>query len=210
MPVQRKKKDVAGQANEDRRSGNRFTTVFQVARVETDAGSEHLCLIRNIGPGGVMLETPVPVETGTRLHIEPKVCAPLKGTVCWVKDKHAGIAFDDPIDVESYLRTARPLPSGQVPRRPRVSAGFQGQLRIGRDWYPVQILDLSQGGAKVEAEIIIEQGVAVELCVERSVSLHAHVRWMRNGQAGLIFVRALSIADLAKWTGPAASGAAAA
>ncbi|PKP93719.1 MAG: hypothetical protein CVT77_04510 [Alphaproteobacteria bacterium HGW-Alphaproteobacteria-16] len=193
----------------DRRAGERFTTLFQVARVLTEDGTQRLCLIRNIGPGGLMLETYTPFEPGTRVRVEPKMCGSLTGTICWAREKHAGIAFDQPIEVQEYLKSCT-LPEGQVPRGPRVITGRRGRLRVGPIWHLVNVIDLSQGGAKVETDLPVEMNAQVELSIDRFTSLPGRVRWIRDERVGITFTSALPLADLAHWTAmlpPATSGA---
>ena len=87
---------VAPDANlvSDQRADERFTTLFRVARVVVEDGGQHLCLIRNIGAGGLMLETYAPFDTGTAVRVEPKGSPPVSGKICWVKDKNAGVILD--------------------------------------------------------------------------------------------------------------------
>ena len=61
----------------DRRADDRTTTLFQVARLLTERGAQHLCLIRNIGPGGMMLEIYAPLEAGMRVDAEIVDSVPL-------------------------------------------------------------------------------------------------------------------------------------
>ena len=150
-------------AGEDRRADERMTTLFQVARLLTDQGAQHLCLIRNIGSGGMMLELYAPLEPGTRVRIEPKVCDPVGGVVRWAQAGQAGIAFDAPIDVHNYLHTHHVLLPDQLPRCPRVTTQLRARLRIGAVWHLVPLIDLSQGGAKVETDLPVELGQGVEI-----------------------------------------------
>lgn len=186
-------------AGEDRRADERMTTLFQVARLLTDQGAQHLCLIRNIGSGGMMLELYAPLEPGTRVRIEPKVCDPVGGVVRWAQSGQAGIAFDAPIDVHNYLHTHHVLLPDQLPRCPRVTTQLSARLRIGAVWHLVPLIDLSQGGAKVETDLPVELGQGVEIDIAGIGTLGAHVRWVRGERIGLVFTSALRLARLAEW-----------
>lgn len=191
--------ETALRGGEDRRADHRTTTLFQVARLITADGAQHLCLIRNIGPGGMMVELYAPLEPGMRVRIEPKLCDPLDGAVRWVQERRAGIAFDDPIDVHTYLHVHTALLPDQLPRCPRVMTRLRVRLRIGAVWHLVPLIDLSQGGAKVETDLPIALGHAVEIDIAGIGALGAHVRWVRGERLGLVFARPLPLAEVARW-----------
>lgn len=183
----------------DQRSGARFTTLFRVARVVVDTGAQHLCLIRNIGAGGLMLETYAPFALGTAVRVEPKGCEPVTGKICWVKDKHAGVAFDAAIDVAAYLNLSH-LPAAQeTPRGPRLMVGRRARLRVGAMWHVVDLIDLSQKGAKVQSDLPLEADAAIELAVEGLEALSGRVRWMKVDRIGIEFSTPIPLADLAEW-----------
>ncbi|HSX54870.1 MAG TPA: PilZ domain-containing protein [Sphingomonas sp.] len=185
----------------DQRSGERFTTLFRVARVVTEGGSQHLCLIRNIGAGGLMLETYTPFGIGTAVRVEPKGCEPVSGRICWVKDKNAGVAFDTQIDVSVYLSLNQPPGMQETPRGPRIVVSRRARLRVGVMWHLVELLDLSQKGAKVRSDLPMEMDAGVELLIERLDALPGRVRWMKEDRIGIEFSSAIPLADLAEWAG---------
>jgi hypothetical protein len=191
--------DVALHQDGDRRADDRTTTLFQVARLLTEQGAQHLCLIRNIGAGGMMLEIYAPLEPGMRVRIEPKVCDPIAGVVRWAQAGQAGIAFDDPIDVHAYLHTHNVLLPDQLPRCPRVTTALRARLRIGAVWHLVPLIDLSQGGAKVETDLPVELGQGAEIDIAGIGTLGAHVRWVRGERIGLVFTNPLRLALVAQW-----------
>lgn len=183
----------------DRRADVRTTTLFQVARLLTEDDAQHLCLIRNIGPGGMMLEIYAPIEPGVRVRIEPKVCDPITGVVRWAQARQAGIVFDDPIDVHAYLHTHHVLLPDQLARCPRVTTVTRARLRIGVVWHLVPLVDLSQGGVKVETDLPVELGQGVEIDIDGIGVLGAHVRWVRGERVGLVFTCPLRLALVAQW-----------
>lgn len=191
--------DPCQKLRDDRRAGDRTTTLFQVARLLTQDDAQHLCLIRNIGRGGMMLELYAPLEPGTRVRIEPKVCDPIAGVVRWFQAGQAGLAFDAPIDVHAYLHEHHVLLPDQLPRCPRVTTAMRARLRIGAVWHLVPLVDLSQGGAKVETDLPVALGQGVEIDIADIGTLGAHVRWVRGERIGLIFTSALRLARVAQW-----------
>lgn len=183
----------------DQRTGQRFTTLFRVARVVVADGAQHLCLIRNIGAGGLMLETYAPFALGTAVRVEPKGCEPVTGKICWVKDKNAGVAFDAAIDVAAYLNLNQLPEAQETPRGPRLKVERRARLRVGAMWHVVDLIDLSQKGAKIQSDLPMEADAAVELMVERLGSLSGRVRWMKGDRLGIEFSTAIALADLAEW-----------
>lgn len=184
----------------DQRSGERYTTLFRVARVViAEGGAQHLCLIRNIGAGGLMLETYTPFAIGLAVRIEPKGCEPVSGKICWVKDKHAGVAFDAPIDVVAYLQAHQLTTHGEMPRGPRLVVGCRARLRVGAMWHLVDLIDLSQKGAKIESDLPMEMDAAVELMVEHLAPVSGRVRWIKQDRIGIEFSNLIPLADLAAW-----------
>ena len=133
---------VAPEANlvPDQRADERFTTLFRVARVVVESGAQHLCLIRNIGAGGLMLETYAPFDTGTAVRVEPKGSAPVSGKICWVKDRNAGVAFDAPIDVADYLNPHQLRAPREAPRGPRITVDRRVRMRVGVMWHLVDLI----------------------------------------------------------------------
>jgi hypothetical protein len=183
----------------DQRTGQRFTTLFRVARVVVENGAQHLCLIRNIGAGGLMLETYAPFALGTAVRVEPKGCEPITGKICWVKDKNAGVAFDAAIDVAAYLNLSH-LPAAQeMPRGPRLMVGRRARLRVGAMWHVIDLIDLSQKGAKIQSDMPMEADAAIELAVEGLAALSGRVRWMRGDRIGVEFSTPIPLAELAEW-----------
>lgn len=183
----------------DQRADQRFTTLFRVARVVMGDGAQHLCLIRNIGAGGLMLETYAPFDMGAAVRVEPKGCEPVSGRICWAKDKNVGVAFDVPIDVAGYLNRNDLPAAEETPRGPRLRVGRRARLRVGVMWHVVELIDLSQKGAKVQSDLPMEMDAGVELMVERLAPLPGRVRWMREDRIGIEFSSAIALADLAEW-----------
>lgn len=181
----------------ERRADDRIRTLFQVARVLTDDNEQHLCLIRNISAGGLLLETYKPFEIGTHLRIEPKVCAPLTGSVRWMKSRYAGIAFDERIDIEGYLR-ARPDPTRE-PRGPRLVISHAARLLVGPIWHVVELCDVSQGGAKIQSDIPLPFDEGVILQIDGLSPRPARIRWTQDGRVGLEFLRPIPLPELAAW-----------
>lgn len=194
----------------DQRADERFTTLFRVARVVLADGAQHLCLIRNISAGGLMLETYAPFDAGTVVRIEPKGSEPVNGRICWVRDRNAGVAFDAPINVGDYLHPHQMNAARETPRGPRLMVGRRARLRMGVMWHLVEVIDLSQKGAKIRSDLPMELDAGVELMIERLAPLSGRVRWIKEDRIGIEFSSAIALADLAEWARTLAEGSASA
>lgn len=79
---------------------------------------------------------------------------------------------------------------------PRVSVALPAFMVIGGRRYPVQIVDLSAGGAKVDCgTALVVAGAIVTL--NWGASAQATVRWREGRQAGLAFAAELDARDVA-------------
>ena len=86
-------------------------------------------------------------------------------------------------------------------QHPRVSVALPAFLILGGRRYPVQILDLSSGGAKVDCGTALVVAGAVVTLNWGGAGAQATVRWREGRLAGLAFAAELDprdVADLAR------------
>lgn len=179
----------------DRRSGQRYMSVLQAGKLVTDTMQE-LCLIRNISSRGVMTEVFAPIETDTRVQIEFKAGALASGTVRWVQDGRAGIEFDEVIDVHEVLA---PHNGRMAPRAPRLNIDGMAKVRIGDAYERLQVLDISQGGIKVQCGRYMEPGLDAVVEIEGLPVRASVIRWVGNKYAGISFNRIMPLDQVAFW-----------
>jgi hypothetical protein len=79
---------------------------------------------------------------------------------------------------------------------PRVEVALPAFLQANGDRHPVQILDLSAGGAKLNCPAGLPAGTAVTLDCG-TLSRAAVVRWHSSGQLGVSFDHELEVRDVA-------------
>lgn len=72
----------------DRRGGDRFGTVWRIAKVTRD-GDAGLWRVRNMSDGGMMLAVDVPVTVGERLEIALSDTIVIHGRVAWCPKRGA-------------------------------------------------------------------------------------------------------------------------
>ena len=93
---------VAG-ADADRRGGDRYRTVWRIAKVTRD-GDVGLWRVRNMSDRGMMLAADVPVAVGEKLEIALSDAVVVRGKVVWAEGGRLGVEFDREVDVADVLK----------------------------------------------------------------------------------------------------------
>lgn len=97
--------------------------------------------------------------------------------------------------------SAKPDPYADRRLHPRVTVAMPAFLILGGRRYPVQIVDLSAGGAKIDCGTALVAAGATVTLNWGGGSAQATVRWREGRQAGLAFAAQLDprdVADLAR------------
>lgn len=185
----------APSADADRRDGERHMTLYRVGSILVDERRE-LCLIKNISAGGMMIRLYCSIAEGTAVTVELKSGQPISGRIGWVRDHHAGIAFNQPIDVVDILSSTM---EGPRPRMPRIETNGFAMLREGVNVLRVRTCDISQGGMKIESEAILPQGTDVIVTLPGLDPQPGITCWNDNGFTGITFNRLLPLGQLVAW-----------
>jgi len=177
----------------------RVTTIFLIGKLLSRHG-EALCRIRNLSSSGLMAEVHVPLAEDDAVQIELKAGDRLHGRVRWTRDGRMGVAFDRTIEVRTLLARAAARTDGQkLVRAPRfavdcaVELGGDGRRRAGR------LVNLSQGGARLEADFEPERDQLLTLAIPGLPERQVGVRWAHDGALGLAFVEPLAFEELGVW-----------
>ncbi|MGH6649729.1 MAG: PilZ domain-containing protein [Sphingopyxis sp.] len=182
-------------AASDRRGGDRFRTVWRIAKVTRD-GDAGLWRVRNMSDGGMMLAVEVPVSVGERLEIALSETIVISGRVAWCEAGRCGVAFDAAVDGHDVLRQlAAEQQSGDY-RAPRLPVHTRAQLITDGAASDIELADLSQSGAGFVHGGQFEVGKALELVLPGDIRRKAIVRWSRAGRGGLWLTEPLGRADL--------------
>jgi hypothetical protein len=185
---------MATPAPDERRSGQRFTTLLRVGVLETGRGKE-LCLIRNISAAGLMAHVYSDIPVGTRAAIGLKSGDQITGTIVWSDKSGVGLGFDEPIDVADLLTACM---AGPRPRMPRLEVDCFVSVRVGARTYRARTCDISQGGVKVKLQSSVPIGeAAVTLSGFRSIG--SAVRWSDGELAGIAFNEVIPLGQLIPW-----------
>lgn len=159
---------------------------------------EALCLIRNISPGGLMGKLHTNLAPGERVTVEIRSGRLIPGHIAWSHDNLVGVQFDERIDVLEVLHAPMHGESGLTQRMPRLRIACPASLLVNGSRQTVNLVDVSQGGAKIEADLLRE-GEQVTLGIRGLDPHRGVVRWAHDGRAGVAFLSAIPFDALARW-----------
>lgn len=168
-----------------RRRGAGREDNLRVGLFETRTARQ-LCLIRNISRSGARVRVYRRYRIGTRAVIDLKTGHRLEGTVVWAQMGHVGVEFEEMIDVDALFSTESLQAKGHRARLPRVECQAPVTVRSGDSLLKGQVVDISQGGIKVESEQPIATGRAVVL-LPGLYPISSQVRWSEGSHAGIAF-----------------------
>lgn len=170
-------------------------TMFRVGAINTPSSRE-LCVIRALSSGGMRLKTFTDLATGQWVSIEFKHGEAIEGQVTACKGAMADVAFDQPIDVAAVMA---PDPEGPTPRMPRIDIACPATVREGAKLVRARIIDISQGGVRVEGDDGLPVRAPVVVSIAGLEPEPAVVTWSSGKLSGLTFNRLLSIGQLVEW-----------
>jgi hypothetical protein len=182
-------------ADSDRRDSDRHMTLYRVGSILVEARRE-LCLIKNISAGGMMIRLYCSIAEGSAVTVELKSGQPISGRIGWTKDHHAGVSFDQPVDVIDILSATM---DGPRPRMHRIEANCFATLRDGASTLRVRACDISQGGVKVECETLLAPGADVVITLPGLPPQPGIACWADGGFIGITFNRLLPLGELVVW-----------
>lgn len=177
------------------RTSQRQLTLLRVGALTIDDRRE-LCVVRNISTDGLQMRVYSDVRPGTKVTIELKQDDPIAATVVWSKEGSAGVKFDYPIDVDSVLSH---LANEPRPRMPRIDVNQPITLREGANIYRGRVLDISQGGVRVECDATLPINSDVVATLPGLAPIAAVAKWGDGRHYGLGFNRVLTISQLVEW-----------
>lgn len=182
-----------GKAGE-RRAAAREIAVLRVAKLVTDRG-EQICRVRNISPGGVMVEALGTFWSGEAAAIELKSGGKAAGRIAWVDEGRIGIAFAAPIDPDDILAIDPDHPS----RALRIAVSAEATLCLAGAFKRVAVEDIALGGVRIRYDDARAVGSKVFISLDELPSLAGTVRWQSAGFAGIAFEQPLALDVLAYW-----------
>lgn len=188
-------KDVSGTGGADRRSGERYRSVWRIAKI-VRSGDMGLWRVRNISSSGMMLAADVDVEIGEPLQISLSETVAMAGEVVWAKDGRCGVAFDQSIDVGEVLKTLANEQREQGYRQPRLPFFRDATIIVDGVSHDIQLTNLSQSGVGFVFSGALEIGRPLGLMMPDKIRRTAIVRWKQADQGGLWLTEPLARTDL--------------
>ncbi|AJA08316.1 type IV pilus assembly PilZ [Sphingopyxis fribergensis] len=182
-------------ADTDRRGGDRYRTVWRIAKVMRN-GDAGLWRVRNISDKGMMLAADVPIEVGEKLEIALSDTVTIRGEVVWSEAGRCGVSFDKEVDVADVLKQLAAEQRGSGYRQPRLPVRTQAQAVTDEATTSIELVDLSQNGAGFVHDGHLEVGKELDLILAGGVKRRAIVRWSRAGRGGLWLTQPLERTDL--------------
>lgn len=182
-------------ADVDRRGGDRYRTVWRIAKVVRN-GDAGLWRVRNISDRGMMLAADVPITVGEKLEIALSDSVTLRGEVVWSEGGRCGVSFDKEVDVADVLKQLAAEQRATGYRQPRLPVHTRAQAVTDAGTSSIELVDMSQNGAGFIHDGHLEVGKELDLILAGGVKRRAIVRWSRAGRGGLWLTQPLDRADL--------------
>ena len=179
----------------DRRGGDRYRTVWRIAKVvrDNDVG---LWRVRNISDRGMQLAADVPLHVDENLDIYLSDSVVLKGKIVWADGGRCGVAFHEEIDGAGVLKQLAAEQRAYGYRAPRIPLHSRAKAQVDGVESIIELVDMSQSGAGFVHGGHLEGGRHLHLTLADGLERKAIVRWARGGRGGLWFTEPLNRVDL--------------
>lgn len=177
----------------DRRAARRSSLMFRAAKLLCESG-EYVGIIRDVSATGLRLRLFHAAPPERHLFIELANAERFAMERMWERGDEAGFRFSCTIDVAEFIREPSPFA-----RRPiRLNIAAPALLTCDGHGYPVRLCDLSQHGARIDADLPVALGKIVRLDIAGLPPRIGCVRWRRFGAHGLVFQQAYPLDALAQ------------
>ena len=181
----------------ERRGEERHIALLRVALLHF-AGAKDLCVVKNVSSHGLSVRVYRELSSGDHVRIEFRSGEVLKGSVVWQRDWDVGLVFPKPIAIETVLASRWVTETGRRRHLPRIEVRCAGRLTKATESHHVSLLDISQGGARIQIESPVNRGNVV-LILPDLPPLAGVVRWVLGAEAGISFNECISFEPLARW-----------
>ena len=186
--------------HDERRQHTRNVRVMRVARLkDIRVHAECLGMVRDVSPGGMMIDALFPLEIGQSISIALLDDQDLTGEIVWKDGKTVGVKFLQEIPVDQILAKPAMKVDGQRARLPRFSICKASQIKVDSRMFDAVLIDISQRGAKLSCDVKLRLNSNILIRLNASHSVCATVKWTSDGLLGVEFHRLLPVTELAGW-----------
>lgn len=182
----------------ERRSHNRYKTVLRVAKLSA-SDARGLCVIRNVSPGGMLIDVHSSFEPGEAVTIELSDERQIAGRIAWQQQGLTGIQFNERVDIDVILAKPTKLSDGKSPRLPRLEVQSPAKVQHEGRTIAAEMRDVSQRGAKLRSDEAFARDARLLILVPGLGQLQATVRWSDDDSFGVAFGEIVPINDLMEW-----------
>ncbi len=185
---------VASVGDVEQREATRYTLLIRAAKLVCDSG-EFLCVIRDASETGISVRTFHRLPSATRMVVELQNGDRHELDLVWQKEDRAGFQFIHQADISRIITS----PSRFTKRAIRLNLTAAAVIKTsdGR-CEEVEIVDLSQQGAKIACECRFALDERVKISAKGLPETNAKVRWRKDGGCGLIFEDTYQFGDFAR------------
>lgn len=156
-------------------------------------------MVRNLSAGGLSARVYRSFAVGETAEVEFKNDERIAGSVKWVQGFEVGIGFDEDIAVEAVLNSRLGTEDGRRQRLPRIDLQCPCKLRVGARFHLATLVDISQGGAKVQLRRPLQASGEAILTLPDLGWLESSVRWSDGLRVGLAFNERLPFEIVVRW-----------
>lgn len=190
--------DVTGRL--DRREHTRSIKVMRVARLkDVQVHAECLGLVRDVSPGGMMIDAFFPLEVGQSISIALLDDQELSGEIMWRDGTTVGVQFTSEMAVDEILAKPTNKKDGKRIRLPRFKACKPVTLNCDNKGFEAVLSNISQRGAKILTEAKPRMNSNILIRLNAAYSVAATVKWRTTSIVGVEFHRPLPVDELANW-----------
>jgi PilZ domain len=176
----------------DLRATKRTSLLIRTAKLVAQNG-EYVCMVRDVSADGLRLRLfhPLPPETYMFLQLANGELYPME--LVWQRDNEAGFRFARQINLDEFIEE----PSAFARRPMRLNIQHSGLVFVAGRASPAMLIDLSQGGARIETTAWLALRQTVRLSLDGLPERFARVAWRDRYHHGLVFDQSLKLDELA-------------
>ena len=183
----------------ERRDDERIAAMLARRQAGRAPAGEQLIRVRNVSAGGLMAEAGQPCRRRRR-GLDRAFVA--EHPVDRGLDREGTVGLQVRPECRPRRAARRPQAAPRLPPAAAAAGGqLQGQRRVGKVYYTVDVHDISLGGMKVEPIEEYCLGKKVVVVVESLRPVRGKVRWFSDRKAGIVFDEPLTFEELAEWIG---------